>query len=168
MVHGLRAVGRLQLDRLPRMADFALWATACETALWRAGTFTRAYAANRKAAIEGIIDADPIAACVRELMTERTSWTGTAADLLRVSIERTTQTGSGAALPRNPRALAGHLRRAQTFLRALGIDVIFTREGRAGSRVIRIRASLENTVSTVSSVSAVRGNGFDPGLEHLS
>ena len=44
------------------MADFALWATACETGLWPAGTFTRAYAANRKAAIEGIIDADPIAA----------------------------------------------------------------------------------------------------------
>jgi hypothetical protein len=42
VVHGLRAVGRLQLDRLPRMADFALWATACETSLWPAGTFSRA------------------------------------------------------------------------------------------------------------------------------
>jgi hypothetical protein len=70
------------------MADFALWATACETGLWPAGTFTRAYAANRKAAIEGIIDADPIAACVREFMSERPSWTGSAADLLRVSVER--------------------------------------------------------------------------------
>jgi len=68
-----------------------------------------------------------------------------------------------AALPRNPRALASHLRRAQTFLRALGIDIIFIREGRAGSRVIRIRVSLENTVSTASNVSAVRGNGSDPG-----
>jgi hypothetical protein len=135
---GIRAADSIHLAGLPRMADFALWFTACETAPWPAGTFTRAYAVNRKAAIEGIIDADPIAACVRELMTERTSWTGTAADLLRVSIERITQTGSGAALPRNPRALAGHLRRAQTFLRALGIDVIFIREGRAGSRVIRI------------------------------
>jgi hypothetical protein len=33
-VHGLRAVGSAQLCRLPRMADFALWATACENALW--------------------------------------------------------------------------------------------------------------------------------------
>src|ERR1700738_3480378 len=33
VVHGLRALDRVQLDRLPRMADFALWATACETAL---------------------------------------------------------------------------------------------------------------------------------------
>jgi hypothetical protein len=42
-VHGLRTLGGLRLDRLPRMADFAIWATACETALWPAGTFARAY-----------------------------------------------------------------------------------------------------------------------------
>ena len=77
--HGLRAVGSVHLGRLSRMADFALWATACETGLWPANTFTRAYAANRKAAIESIIDADPIAACVREFMSERPSWTGSAA-----------------------------------------------------------------------------------------
>jgi hypothetical protein len=41
VVHGLRALGRVHLDRLPRMADFALWATACETAVSPAGTFAR-------------------------------------------------------------------------------------------------------------------------------
>ena len=35
---GLRAMGSVHLRRLPRMADFALWATACETGLWPAGT----------------------------------------------------------------------------------------------------------------------------------
>src|SRR5437660_9849065 len=68
VVHGLRTLGRVHLDRLPRMADFALWAAACETALWPAGTFSGAYAANRRAAIEGIVEADPVAACVRGLM----------------------------------------------------------------------------------------------------
>ena len=63
VVHGVH------LDHLPRMADFALWATACETALWPAGTFARAYAANRRAAIESIIEADPIVACVRAIMS---------------------------------------------------------------------------------------------------
>jgi hypothetical protein len=66
-VHGLRAIGRVHVDRLPRMADFALWATACETALWPAGTVARAYAANRRAAIESIIEVDPVAMCVRAL-----------------------------------------------------------------------------------------------------
>jgi hypothetical protein len=151
-VHGLRTVGSVQFTRLPRMADFALWATACEGALWPPGTFTCAYTASRKSAIEGMIDTDPIAACVRDFMGERSSWTGSAADLLRISLERTGQTGDIVGWPKNPRALAGHLRRAQTFLRALGIEISFTREGRGGSRVIRMRRSFENTVSTVSSV----------------
>ena len=77
------------------MADFALWAAACETFLQPPGTFGRAYEANRRAAIEGIIDADPVAACVREIMAERSSWTGTAADILRAGAEATS-----AAVPR--------------------------------------------------------------------
>ena len=126
------------------MADFALWATACETALWPTGTFTRAYAANRRAAIEGIIEADPVAACVRQFMSERSSWTGSAAELLRISVQRSSESSRGGnGWPKNPRALAGQLRRAQTSLRALGIDIAFRREGRAGSRVIMMRASLK-------------------------
>ena len=136
------------------MADFALWAAACETPLWPAGTFGRAYEANRRAAIEGITAADPVAGCVREIMAERSLWTGSAADLLHLGAgcnsNGTSQAGIG--WPKNPRALAGRLRRAQTFLRALGIDIAFSREGRAGSRIIRIRATQENIVSTVSSV----------------
>jgi hypothetical protein len=55
--HGLRMLPEVQLNRLPRMADFAMWATACETAVWPAGTFLRAYEANRRAAIETVIAA---------------------------------------------------------------------------------------------------------------
>ena len=65
MVHGLRGINNTQLEHLPRMAGFAPWAAACETALWPAGTFARAFAANRRAAIESIIEADPLATCVR-------------------------------------------------------------------------------------------------------
>jgi hypothetical protein len=148
--HGLRALSGARLDRFPRMADFALWATACETALWPAGTFSRAYARNRMAAIQDVVDADPIAACVRELMSERSFWRGTAADLFRFSVQRRSENSrDGSHWPANPRAFAGHLRRAQTSLRALGIDIVFMREGHAGSRVITMRSSLENTVSSV-------------------
>src|SRR5438034_8969476 len=130
-------LGFVHLDRLPRMADFALWAAACETALWPAGTFTRTYAANRRAAIEGIIEADPVAACVRGLMAERSAWTGSAADLLRAADFAGDEVWKrSAGWPKTPRALAGRLRRAQTFLRVLGIDISFSREGQAGSRII--------------------------------
>jgi hypothetical protein len=162
VVHGLRTLPGIGLDRLPRMADFALWGAACETALWPPGTFGRAYEANRKSAIEGIIDADPVAAFVREIMAERSSWMGTAVDLLRLGADGNSdrRSDSRTGWPKSPRALAGRLRRAQTFLRALGIDIAFSREGREGSRMISIRARLESTVSTVSNV---RHNGFRSG-----
>jgi hypothetical protein len=137
VAHGLRVLDRVQLDRLPRMADFALWATACETAFWPAGTFARAYAANRRAAIESIVEADPVAACVRAIMVDRTMWTGSAADLLRLCAESARDDISrGIGWARSPRALAGRLRRAQTFLPVLGIDILFSRQGRAGTRII--------------------------------
>jgi hypothetical protein len=45
VAHGLRTLPHVGLDRLPRMADFALWAAACETVLQPPGTFGRAYEA---------------------------------------------------------------------------------------------------------------------------
>src|SRR5215217_1400354 len=84
VVEGLKRLPETHLPRLPRMADFALWASACETALWSAGTFWSAYCGNRDEAVEGVIEADPIAAAVRTVMATRTVWTGTASDLLGV------------------------------------------------------------------------------------
>src|SRR5262245_873818 len=158
--HGLRRLPGLHLKRLPRLADFALWATACETAFWPAGTFAQAYQANRRAAIEDLIDADPVAARIREIMANRSTWTGSASDLLRAGAALADLgLPSGAAVwPKNPRALAGRLRRAQAFLRVLGIHISFGREGRAGTRVITIHARAENTVSAVS---IVRDNEHD-------
>src|SRR5262249_41424826 len=52
----------------------------------------------------------------------------------------------------NPAALAGRLRRAQPFLRMLGIEAAFSREGRAGTRTMRISSSVENRISAVSTV----------------
>jgi hypothetical protein len=165
--HGLRNVAGIHLEELPRMADFALWATACETAFWPAGTFTQAYQANRGGAIEDLIDADPVAARVREIMTNRSAWTGSASDLLRAGADLAGHglPSGAAAWPNNPRALAGRLRRAQPFLRALGIHIAFSRQGRAGTRMIRIRTRPENTVSTVSSVG---DNDHDPGSRQPS
>ena len=61
----------------------------------------------------------------------------------------------------SPRAVAGRLRRAQTSLRALGIEIVFGREGRLGTRTIRITAIGEhqsgNTVSTFGRVSDNKG-----------
>jgi hypothetical protein len=155
--HGLNMLPRVRLKRLPRMADFALWATACESAFRPAGTLETAYSNNRRDAIENIVDADPVAALVREIMADSAQWTGSASDLLQVGTNRS-------GWPKSPRALAGRLRRAQTFLRTLGIEIAFGREGQLGTRTIRITAIDETpSRSIVSTVSCVSDNG--PGLE---
>jgi hypothetical protein len=136
---GLADLPRTKLDKLPRMADFALWATACETALWPQGTFWSAYCGNREDAVEGVIDADPIAAAVRAVMTTRTEWTGTASDLLGALAEVVGErVAKSKSWPDGPRALAGRLRRAATLLRKIGIEIGFGREGRARTRTITI------------------------------
>ena len=161
--HGLHMLPRVCFQRLPRMADFALWATACETAYRPAGTFEAAYSDNRRDAIENIVDADPVAGHVRELMADQAQWTGSASDLLQAGTNRS-------GWPKSARALAGRLRRAQTFLRTLGIEMVFGREGRLGTRTIKITAIVDkrshSTMSTVSTVSRVSDNGVGAGLNH--
>jgi hypothetical protein len=142
VVVGLKRLPETRLEKLPRMADFALWATACETALWPAGTFWSAYCGNRDEAVEGVIDADPIAAAVRAVMATRTVWTGTASDLLGALAEGVGErVAKSKSWPDGPRALAGRLRRAATFLRKIGIEIGFGRDGRARTRTITITTS---------------------------
>jgi len=139
VVEGIKRLPDTRLERLPRMADFALWATACETALWPAGTFWSAYCGNREEAVEAVIDADPIAAAVRSMVATRAVWTGKASDLLGALGEVVGERGvKSKTWPDSPRALSGRLRRAATFLRKVGIAISFGREGRARTRTISI------------------------------
>jgi hypothetical protein len=139
VVQGLRMLPQTRLDRLPRMADFALWVTACETALWPAGTFMAAYTDNRDEIIDNVIEGDPVAAAVRTFMGTRTVWTGNATDLLGALNEVVGEAAQRSkSWPDHPRALSGRLRRAATFLRKIGIEIGFSREGRSRVRTISI------------------------------
>ena len=155
VVEGLKRLPETRLPKPPRMADFALWATACETALWPAGAFWSAYCRNRDEAVEGVIEADPIANAVRALMLTRTVWTGTASDCLDALTELTGErTAKSKDWPNSPRALSGRLRRAATFLRKVSIEVAFgNREGRARNRIICISVAPENRGTQPSSPS---------------
>jgi len=167
-VEGLKRLPEIRLEKLPRMADFALWATACEPALWPGGTFWSAYCGNRDDAVEGVIDADPIATAVRAVMATQTVWTGTASDLLGTLAE---VVGERIAKSKDwsdsPRALSGRLRRAATFLRKIGINIAFTKEkSRVRTRTITITFSASEKsgefASTPSGPSANSGKA-NPG-----
>ena len=157
VVEGLKRLPETRLEKLPRMADFALWATACENALWPAGTFWTAYCGNLDEAVESVIDADPIAAAVRSLMVTRTVWTGTASELLGALAGAVGErVAKSKTWPDGPRPLAGRLRRVATFLRKVGIEVAFEKKGRARTRIINITtaAAPEDTGAQPSAPSA--------------
>ena len=80
--HGLRREKTLKLPALPRMATFFHWVSACEPALWEAGTFEAAYESNAKGATEDVIEGEKSASVLRGFMASRARWQGTATQLL--------------------------------------------------------------------------------------
>jgi hypothetical protein len=120
----LATVESVRLEGMPRMADFAVWATAAERALgWEQGAFMTAYAGNRAEAAESALEADPVAVAVRAFMEDREEWSGTAGELWEALNE---VVGEGIrhtkAWPGAPNALSGRLKRLAPALRGIGIE----------------------------------------------
>jgi hypothetical protein len=121
--HGLRRLGGTTLAKLPRMADFALWAVSCESAD-SAGAFMRAYTANIDAAVGTIIENNLIANAVRDFVEAVGTWSGRPKKLLD---ELTTNAGTAVrsrAWPQSGQALHGQLRRAAPALRKYGVEML--------------------------------------------
>lgn len=135
---GLRMLPMTRPTAIPRMADFAIWATACETAFWPAGTFATAYADNRAAAVEKLIEADPVASAVHVLMANRKTWNGTATKLF-VTLAPTFAHKKG-NIPASPRDLGAKLRKAATPLSNVGITIDFDIQGHNRDRIIKLYA----------------------------
>ena len=89
------------------------------------------------------------------MMNTRTEWTGTASDLLGALDEEVGEkVRKSKAWPSSARALSGRVRRAATFLRKIGIDITFEREGRARTRTIRIAREPERALAGASTPAA--------------
>lgn len=140
----LANISVIQLDRLPRMADFALWVSAAEHALgWETGTFLEVYSENRQFADAIARDADPVADALLDYLDEVTSWSGTAAELLAALNERQDEDKRkplerAKVWPTTPRALSGALRRLAPVLQRAGLVVAFDREAGSGRRIIQL------------------------------
>ena len=177
MANGLRHFPTTELEALPRMADFAIWATACETgAPWTpAWSFAEAYAENRAEATAVVLEDDTVAQSLRRFMSNRDSWKGCATDLLA----ELTKDWLGEIPDRWPKAgnkLSNRLRRVQPQLTAVEIEVKFSKTtDKAHGRVIEISKTVEGgsaaeTSSPALIVRTVRSSEDEdnPGLTHLA
>lgn len=137
LAHGLKMLPDIRLDRLPRMADFARWAAACEGALWPAGTFMTAYAENRAEAIEVLVDNDAFASAIRTFMASRNQWEGRPSELFEVlTADVAENVRKSKAWPGAAHIATGRLKRLASFLRQIGIDIEIDRSKKA--RTVRL------------------------------
>lgn len=120
----IRNLDRVQLDELPRMADFAVWVTAAEEALpWEPGSFVAAYAGNRAEAEGAAMETDPVAVAVHDLMATRKEWGGTATELHAALAELVDdEVRRSRAWPSAPNALSNRMKRIAPSLREAGIE----------------------------------------------
>jgi hypothetical protein len=122
VVTALNRLETVQLPELPRMADFACWATAAETAFgWDEGTFLKTYEGNRASANDVAMEASVIAAPLLEVLERKGEWDGSSGELLLALEERTNeQTRRQKNWPKHGRALTGLLKRLGPNLREAG------------------------------------------------
>lgn len=134
----IRNVDSVKLNARPRMADFATWAVAAESALGVTdGAFMDAYSGNRSEATEAAIESSAVGPAIVGLMHGRTKpWEGTCRELL-VELEAhhsDEATRRRRDWPRSPKALANILRRLAPALRAKAIEYTPPVKGTEGRR----------------------------------
>lgn len=124
VAQGLRQKGNLKILSLPRMADFATWGHATETAFGFApGTFEAAYTSNRGLVHESALDADAIATAILQLLESR-NFTGTASQLLHDLNQIVSEEQRRAHdWIKSPRVLGRRLARLAPELRKCGIEI---------------------------------------------
>ena len=150
----LAALPDVKLDAMPRMADFGRVLAALDTACpeLTGGRALDLYMGQRERIAGDVVDADPVASAVLQLMEGRETWAGTAGELL-TSITPAGDNGKPRppkGWPGSPRGMAGRLLRIVPALRAVRLDVDYDRENtRARTRTYTIRKKADSTVRTV-------------------
>ncbi len=162
----IRQLPETNLSALPRMADFALWVTAGETALGLCeGEFLTAYERAHQNANVTIIESSPVARAIGRLIDQEQKWVGTSAELLyKLEEYSTDRDRKEKRWPNDATRMSGQLRRVATTLRETGIQVEFLNR-EAGRRAIVIRRQ-DKAGKTASLASSVSSDGEKRGIQH--
>ena len=143
VVIGLANLPNVRLERMPRMADFAIWVSACESALGlESGEALAAYRANCAEARNLALEASPLYEPVARLAQE--GFSGTVTELhARLNCMTSEGMRRSVRWPKAPNALSGALRRMAGNLRAAGIEIQFSRVDIRGRSVVSLGCTSE-------------------------
>ena len=129
---GLRNLEKVQLDQLPRMADFARWVEACASGLgWRSGEFLSAYEQNQLDVNESVLETEPVAIAIQKFIRQQSNgWEGTATRLLQELNDTVSEfERNSRRWPKNANALGVAVNRVSPLLRDRGVSIERTHSG---------------------------------------
>jgi hypothetical protein len=163
----LAALPNTKPDRLPRMADYGLFSIAAEEALGlKPGEFLKAFDQSAENSRQVVIEASPIGEAILRLMeapANSVRWKGTASQLLN-SLESFSDEGTVRSRywPKASNSFARQLNRLKPDIKALGIEIVETREGRNKDKFITLQKviSLSRASEKTSSLSSESSESF--------
>ncbi|MCO6454709.1 MAG: hypothetical protein J5I93_05340 [Pirellulaceae bacterium] len=146
----------VQLDRQPRMADFARVLAASDSA----GVTCEAlacYLAQSGRIATDVIDGDSFAQAIFEFVRQEGTWKGTASELLKALLPENSNLPAG--WPKS-NGVSGHLKRLKPALETNGIRVTVPETRSSRGRIIE----LESTTKSSSPSSHLRKDPEKPGV----
>jgi hypothetical protein len=123
----LNNIQHTKLDSLPRMADFAVWAQACEGRFWETGAIATAFNRNSGEAVEDVLEANPVALALRSWIEKQKMslpWRGQVQALLTHLTSEAAENGFiNQHWPKTPQKLSREFERLGSALREVGIKI---------------------------------------------
>jgi len=138
---GLKNAPKVHLERLPRMADFATWVTACEPGLeCKPGSFLKTYNSALSDTIIDTISVDGLAQTIITIAEHnKLAWSGTATQLLSKINDMNGYNYQRPPMgwPQTASTLSNKLNRLAPSLRRVGVEIEFKKT--ASARIITIK-----------------------------
>ncbi len=142
IAQGISRRGQVQLLKKPRMADFAVFATACEKANgFKDGEFLSAYSGNRSEAQDALVEGDILASTLLGWTGSpyfKNNWKGTYEGLLQQLVDRAADKSRDPFFPKTARALSNAVRRLAPILRGRGVEITSLPRSHGGVRMIQV------------------------------
>lgn len=167
----MRNIAAIKLTHLPRMADFAMWATAAETGFgFKPGAFLSAYMTNRDSSNDLVLESSSVATVLVAFVEKEDSWLGTATDLLKeLNSQANESTQRLKTWPKDGRTLSNRLRRLAPNLRAAGVAIEFDiTEGHKKKRLIRLEWACNSASAASASVETEQNQDLDADAQNNS
>ncbi|CVK18423.1 hypothetical protein [Sporomusa sphaeroides] len=145
----------LQIEKLPRMADFAKWGYAIAEAAGIGGkTFLDAYSSNISMVNDEVVASDPVADAIVRLVEQEGSWNGYTTELLTKLREQ----NPTYSFPKMPNAVSRHIREITSNLRAKNVECTFGTNTNKNKTVIELKR-----INTSDVITAIPGEAQSEG-----